>query len=63
MSWVISPGKAVWCQPDKPALVFFSCEMSVNMARKAWFEVCGESLYPVFNPEKKSAFKQKLTCA
>jgi len=37
--------------------------MAVNTARKAWFEVFGESFHPVFNPEKKPAFEQKLACA
>ena len=49
------------CEPDRPTSVFFSCEMAVNMARKAGFGVCGELLCPVFNPEKKFAFEQKLT--
>ena len=30
------------CEPDRPSWVLFSCEMAVNTARKAWFEVCGE---------------------
>ena len=43
--------------------VFISYEMSENTTRKAGFKVCEESLDPVFNSEKKTAFKQKLTCA
>ena len=42
--------------------MFFSCETAVNTARKAWFKACEESFKPVFNPEKKAAFQQKLTC-
>ena len=45
----------------RPAKVFFSCETAENTARKARFEVCKETLYPVFNSEKKPAFEQKLT--
>ena len=37
------------CELDRPTSVFFNCEMAVNMARKAWFEVYEELLHPVFN--------------
>ena len=40
------------CEPHRPIWVFFSCEMAVNTARKACFEVCGVSLHTVFNPER-----------
>ena len=49
------------CEPDRPTLVFFSCKTAVNTTRNAWFDVCGELLHPVFNPEKKPTFEQKLT--
>ena len=44
------------CKPDRPTLVFFNCDMALNTVRNAWFKVCGESLRPVFNPEKKPTF-------
>ena len=50
------------CEPDRPTSVFFSCETAVNIARKAWFEVCGESLHRFSTQKKKFAFKQMLTC-
>ena len=39
-------------EATKPAVVFFSYETTEDTARKAWFEVYGESLYPIFNSEK-----------
>jgi len=44
----------IYCEPDRPSSVFFSCEMAVNMARKAWSKVC-----PVFNLEKKTSLQVK----
>ena len=48
-------------EPTRPATVFFSCETVESTARKAWFEVFGESLCMVFNSEKKPVFEQKLS--
>jgi len=41
------------CEPNRPTWMFFSCEMAVNTARKAWFEVCREWFHMIFNPERK----------
>ena len=48
------------CEPDRPTWVFFSCKTAVNMARKAWFEVCGKSLCTVFNPERNLPLSKSL---
>ena len=48
--------------PMRPSTVFFSCKMPEKLTRKAGLEVCGWSLCPIFNPEKKPTFEQKLIC-
>ena len=50
------------CDHDRPTSVFFSCETAINMARNAWFKICGESFQPVFNLKKKPTLEQKLIC-
>ena len=48
------------CEPDRPTLVFFSCEMAVNTAKKAWFQVCGELLRPIFNQTRNPPLSKSL---
>ena len=50
-------------EPTRPAMVIFSYETKENITRKARFEVYGKSFHPIFNLEKKTTFKPKLTCA
>ena len=48
----------IFCEPDRPTSVFFSCEMAVDMARNAWFEVCGVAPHG-FQPRKEIRFQEK----
>jgi len=43
--------------PMRPGTVFFSCRMPEKLTRKAGLKVCGWSLCPVFNLEKKPTLK------
>ena len=48
--------------PVRSSMVFFSCRIPEKLTRKAGLRVCGWSLRPIFNPEKKLTFELKLIC-
>jgi len=47
------------CELNRSTLVFFSCEMAVNTARKAWFKVLWRVAPPGFPPRKETRLRAK----